>query len=121
MTRGERRVTSDEAITVDAAPSLAAEHRGGAEQQGDHHSRHSSLVTPAVEVTNLTREYRMGEETVRALRGVTFSIPDGGYVAIVGPSGCGKSTLLNLLGVIDRPTSGAVIVRGRDVSAMADR
>jgi putative ABC transport system ATP-binding protein len=85
-------------------------------------SRRSSPVTPpAVTVTNLTREYRLGAETVRALRGVSFSIPDRGYVSIVGPSGCGKSTLLNLLGVIDRPTGGSVVVRGRDVSAMADK
>ena len=63
----------------------------------------------------------MGDETVHALRGVTFSAPDGSYAAIVGPSGCGKSTLLNLLGVIDRPTGGSVVVRGRDVSAMSDR
>jgi putative ABC transport system ATP-binding protein len=85
-------------------------------------SRPSSLVAPpAVTVRDLTREYRLGAETVRALRGVSFSIPDRGYVAIVGPSGCGKSTLLNLLGVIDRPTGGSVVVRGRDVSAMADK
>jgi putative ABC transport system ATP-binding protein len=76
-------------------------------------SRPSSLVAlPAVTVRDLTREYRLGAETVRALRGVSFSIPDRGYVAIVGPSGCGKSTLLNLLGVIDRPTGGSVVVRG---------
>ena len=63
----------------------------------------------------------MGGERVRAVRGLTFDVADGEYVAIVGPSGCGKSTLLNLLGVIDRPTSGTVEVRGRDVSAMSDR
>ena len=63
----------------------------------------------------------MGGEQVRAVRGVTFDVEDGEYVAIVGPSGCGKSTLLNLLGVIDRPTAGTVAVRGRDVGAMSDR
>ena len=81
----------------------------------------SAARPPAVSVADLARSYQLGAETVRALRGVTFTIPDGGYVAIVGPSGCGKSTLLNLLGVIDRPTSGTVAVRGRDVSAMNDR
>jgi putative ABC transport system ATP-binding protein len=80
-----------------------------------------SALDAAVAVTDLARSYQLGAETVRALRGVTFAIPDGGYVAIVGPSGCGKSTLLNLLGVIDRPTSGSVVVRGRDVSAMSDK
>jgi putative ABC transport system ATP-binding protein len=67
------------------------------------------------------REYRMGDEIVHALRGVSLAVHEREYVAIVGPSGCGKSTLLNLLGVIDRPTAGSVAVRGRDVSAMNDR
>ncbi|MFL5577783.1 MAG: ABC transporter ATP-binding protein [Gemmatimonadaceae bacterium] len=63
----------------------------------------------------------MGAETVRAVRGVTLDVEEGGYVAIVGPSGSGKSTLLNLLGVIDQPTAGSVMIRGRDVSTMSDR
>jgi putative ABC transport system ATP-binding protein len=52
---------------------------------------------------------------------VTFDVPVGDYVAIAGPSGCGKSTLLNLLGAIDRPTSGSVVINGTDVARMADR
>jgi putative ABC transport system ATP-binding protein len=63
----------------------------------------------------------MGDEVVRALRGVSFDVEAGEYIAIVGPSGCGKSTLLNLMGVIDRPTSGAVLFSGRDVGALRDR
>jgi len=74
-----------------------------------------------VRVRNLRREYRMGEEVVRALRGLSFDIAPGEHVAIVGPSGCGKSTLLNLLGVIDRPTGGEVLFHGRDVGALPDR
>ena len=81
----------------------------------------SSAPVPAVRAVALARSYPMGGEEVRAVRGVTFDIADGEYVAVVGPSGCGKSTLLNLLGVIDRPTAGSVAVRGRDVSAMSDR
>ena len=81
----------------------------------------SSPPVPAVRAVALARSYPMGGEEVRAVRGVTFDIADGEYVAVVGPSGCGKSTLLNLLGVIDRPTAGSVAVRGRDVSAMSDR
>jgi putative ABC transport system ATP-binding protein len=57
---------------------------------------------------------------VHAVRGVSLSVTEGEYVAVVGPSGCGKSTLLNLLGVIDQPTRGRVQIRGRDVSAMGD-
>ena len=59
-----------------------------------------------VEAEKLTRDYDFGAERVHALRGVSFAIEQGDYVAIVGPSGCGKSTLLNLLGAIDKPTSG---------------
>ncbi len=74
-----------------------------------------------VKVRNLRREYRMGDEVVRAVRGLSLEIAANEHVAIVGPSGCGKSTLLNLLGVIDRPTSGDVLFRGRDVGALPDR
>jgi putative ABC transport system ATP-binding protein len=73
-----------------------------------------------IEVRDLVREYRMGDEMVHALRGVSFSVRRGEYVAIVGPSGCGKSTLLNLLGVIDRPTSGTVSIDGERVDQLTD-
>jgi putative ABC transport system ATP-binding protein len=73
-----------------------------------------------VEVRDLVREYRMGEEVVHALRGVSFTVQRSEYVAIVGPSGCGKSTLLNLLGVIDRPTSGMVAIGGERVDQLSD-
>jgi putative ABC transport system ATP-binding protein len=74
-----------------------------------------------VEARNLVRDYDFGPERVHALRGVSFDIADGDYVAIVGPSGCGKSTLLNLIGAIDKPTSGVVSIREREVNAMRDR
>jgi putative ABC transport system ATP-binding protein len=73
-----------------------------------------------VEVRDLVREYHMGEERVPALRGVSFTVHQPEYVAIVGPSGCGKSTLLNLLGVIDRPTSGTVSIAGERVDQLDD-
>jgi putative ABC transport system ATP-binding protein len=74
-----------------------------------------------VSARDLARDYQFGEERVHALRGVTFDIDDGDYAAIVGPSGCGKSTLLNLIGAIDRPTSGTVLVRDRALDTMKDR
>jgi len=69
----------------------------------------------------LSRDYQFGEERVHALRGVTFDIREGEYVAIVGPSGCGKSTLLNLIGAIDKPTGGSVQIRGQAADGMNDR
>jgi putative ABC transport system ATP-binding protein len=79
-------------------------------------------VAPTVAVENVTRSYRLGtrDEGVPALRGVSFDVPPGAFVAIVGPSGSGKSTLLNLLGALDRPTSGSVRLEGRDVASLSD-
>jgi putative ABC transport system ATP-binding protein len=77
-------------------------------------------MTPIVEVRDLVREYRMGDEVVHALRGVTMTVHQTEYAAIVGPSGCGKSTLLNLLGVIDKPTSGSVSIAGERVDQLGD-
>jgi putative ABC transport system ATP-binding protein len=74
-----------------------------------------------VAARDLSRDYKFVEEHVHAVRGVTFDIADGEYVAIVGPSGCGKSTLLNLIGAIDKPTSGSVAIRGQAAGSMSDR
>jgi putative ABC transport system ATP-binding protein len=71
--------------------------------------------------TDLRRDYRMGDDIVRAVRGVTLAIGHGEYVAIVGPSGGGKSTMLNLLGGIDRPTSGEVTIGGARIDRLSDR
>lgn len=74
----------------------------------------------ACRIVNLTKEYALKGETVRALRGVSFDVPEGDYVAIMGPSGSGKSTLLNLLGCLDRPTSGSFFLGDDDVAHMSD-
>ncbi|MBQ1684951.1 MAG: ABC transporter ATP-binding protein [Clostridia bacterium] len=71
-------------------------------------------------VENLTKVYGKGENEVRALDGVSFSVEKDDFVAIVGPSGSGKSTLLHTLGGVDRPTSGKVFVNGQDVYAGSD-
>lgn len=68
-------------------------------------------------VENLTKVYGKGENEVRALDGVSFSVNKGEFVAVIGPSGSGKSTLLHILGGVDRPTSGRVLMDGKDVYA----
>ena len=73
-----------------------------------------------IEAVDLHKTFISGDETVEALRGVTFQVPSGSCTFIVGPSGSGKSTLLYLLGALDRPTSGTIRVEGRDVTAMTE-
>jgi putative ABC transport system ATP-binding protein len=78
------------------------------------------MAASIVRFENVRKTYQMGPVTVEALRGVTFEIQAGEYISIMGPSGCGKSTLLNLLGCLDRPTSGQYRLGGEDVSQMND-
>ena len=91
------------------------------EIQHGHDVRRGTPSNAVVEARNLARDYKFGDDNVHALRGVTFDVGERDYVAVVGPSGCGKSTLLNMLGVIDKPTSGSVRIRGHDVGSMRDR
>ena len=73
-----------------------------------------------IDIENITKDYVMGEEIVRALRGVTVQIRRNEYLAIMGPSGSGKSTLMNMLGCLDTPTSGRYEFNGRNVADMDD-
>jgi putative ABC transport system ATP-binding protein len=73
-----------------------------------------------ISADDLWRTYVMGSEQIHALRGVSFTVPKGQYVAIMGPSGSGKSTLMNLIGCLDTPSRGTYVLRGRTVSQMDD-
>jgi putative ABC transport system ATP-binding protein len=73
-----------------------------------------------IETVDLWKTYKMGEEEIHALRGVSIQIERGEYVAIMGPSGSGKSTLMNLIGCLDTPTKGSYLLNGKQVSQMND-
>src|SRR5271157_2660361 len=73
-----------------------------------------------IDVVNLAKVFKVGDEEVHALRGVSFQIPRGACAFIVGPSGSGKSTLLTLLGTLDRPTSGQIRVEEQELSTMSE-
>ena len=71
-----------------------------------------------IQLENLVKTYHVGETDVHALRGVTYAIREGDFLAIMGPSGSGKSTMMNIIGCLDRPTSGRYLLEGEDVSMM---
>jgi putative ABC transport system ATP-binding protein len=79
-----------------------------------------TLGPVVIDIENITKDYVMGEEIVRALRGVTLQIRRNEYLAVMGPSGSGKSTLMNMLGCLDTPTSGRYEFNGRNVADMDD-
>lgn len=73
-----------------------------------------------IKLKSIKRDFALGAETIRVLKGIDLTINQGEYVALMGPSGSGKSTLMNLLGCLDTPTSGSYILNGQDVSKMRD-
>ncbi len=74
------------------------------------------MAAPLIRIVDLKKSYALGDVTVHALRGVSIDMAEGDFLAIVGASGSGKSTLMNILGLLDRPTSGAYFLAGEDVS-----
>jgi putative ABC transport system ATP-binding protein len=77
-------------------------------------------MSSVIKIRNITRDFYLGQEVVKVLKGIDLDIEKGEYVAFMGPSGSGKSTLMNLLGCLDTPTSGEYILNGNDVSRMSD-
>jgi len=79
-----------------------------------------SKTVPVVEAINVTKTYMLGKIPVEALRGVNLKVETGDFLAILGPSGSGKSTMLNLIGALDKPTSGTLLIDGVDISKLND-
>ena len=78
------------------------------------------MTDSLIKITNIKRNFALGDEIVYVLKGIDLEIKKGEYVALMGPSGSGKSTLMNILGCLDTPTSGTYILNGKDVSKMKD-
>ena len=82
---------------------------------------HIGVFMPVLEAKEIRKQYRMGEHLVNALDGVDFQVEKGEFVAIMGPSGSGKSTLLHLLGGLDGPTEGNIILAGQPLARLSER
>jgi putative ABC transport system ATP-binding protein len=110
------------AATLEAPPrSRGASWTGFRRQAGRDAGTQPGAPMPAIlEAHDLTKHYVLNKETVEALRGVSMSVAAGEFVALMGPSGSGKSTLLQLLGGLDRPSSGTIAFEGRDISRLSD-
>jgi len=78
------------------------------------------MADPLISVTGLSKTYTLGDVSVHALRGVSFDVHAGEFIALTGPSGSGKSTLMHVLGCLDRPTSGRYLLNGHDVARLSD-
>ena len=78
------------------------------------------FLPKVIEIKNLTKTYMMGQVPVEALRGVSLSVQKGEFIAVIGPSGSGKSTLLNMIGALDRPTSGTILINRVDITTLGD-
>ncbi len=96
-------------------------HRGARDPRPQDNGVTGTPGNVLVDIRGITKEFRLGEVVVKALRGVDLEIQAGNFMSIMGPSGSGKSTLMNILGCLDVPTSGTYFLDGEDVSRMGER
>jgi len=102
---------------VTSQPPVRSQSEAPPLEEGQVSSRSDGII---LEARNLTKNYRLGGREVEALRGVSLRVRRGEFVALMGPSGSGKSTLLQLLGGLDKPTSGEVVLDGQVISHLGD-
>jgi putative ABC transport system ATP-binding protein len=109
-------------LTDEEAPAAGAPPAGEAARRETVLAADASSAPPSalISMRNIWRTYQMGSEQLHALRGVSFEVQRGDYLAIIGPSGSGKSTLMNLIGCLDTPSQGSYWINGKLVSAMDD-
>ena len=79
-----------------------------------------NIISKVIELKDIQKNYRIGESEFAVLKGIDLQIDEGEFIALMGPSGSGKSTLLNIVGCLDRPTSGRFLLLGQDISLASD-
>ena len=122
MTSDTRQQPLSIALTAALAPERVEAARGSTSEPRPAEAKPVPASRPAaiLEARDVTKRYELGRTTVEALRGVTMAVAPGEFVALMGPSGSGKSTLLQLLGGLDRPTTGSIVFEGNDISHLSD-
>ena len=106
-----------EALLMEESPTITVD--AGALERGERLA-HDAVPAALISMRDIWRTYEMGSEKLHALRGVSFDVQRGEYLAIIGPSGSGKSTLMNLIGCLDTPSQGRYWINSKLVSAMED-